>query len=396
VADNDWKQKYFDSLEELELREKRWAQLESGLRRTLSRLSFIGDGRSENLDQRLEQLRNRVRSEDLAALQRMVDGLVKLAENHARDGTGLDETRLRQVMSDLLQQADFPKPFKKRIAEINRRLNKESLSTGLMSDFGELFIDLQKTGGEKSGQSGNGMLSRLFNKQAPGRASDHAATTESAASEGAAQALDIFLFLLDALRDSGISRVELDLLHREVEETKTQHELEQLARQLSDLITPDGGARPEPGEVLLQLLQSLELAPDSQDESSILQAKLRRGVADTELPTTIAQIADLVAQLRQQAENEREVVESFLLQLSEQLRYLDSELNDISHEGKQVFSDSRSINEHLNNHVSGLHASVAAATDLNELKLTVSDSLSNLQERLRRHREVENRRIESF
>ena len=55
----DWKSRYFDSLAELEQKERQWQSVESSLRRCISRLTFIGDGIDVQLDQRLEQLRNR-------------------------------------------------------------------------------------------------------------------------------------------------------------------------------------------------------------------------------------------------------------------------------------------------------------------------------------------------
>ncbi|MES9888788.1 MAG: hypothetical protein ABW140_18440, partial [Candidatus Sedimenticola sp. 6PFRAG1] len=43
-----------------------------------------------------------------------------------------------------------------------------------------------------------------------------------------------------------------------------------------------------------------------------------------------------------------------------------------------------------------LHASVADASDLDELKTTVSERLDLLQERLREHRTEEDQRVERF
>ena len=62
-AESDWKTKYFDSLERLEQREAFWVEVEKTLRRFISRLSFVGQGRDDTLDNRLEKLRNRVRGE---------------------------------------------------------------------------------------------------------------------------------------------------------------------------------------------------------------------------------------------------------------------------------------------------------------------------------------------
>ena len=76
-----WKQKYYDSLAELEQKEKAWQQTDSTLRRCISRLTLIGDGSAEALDRKLEDLRNQVRGEkDVDRLLHKIDIITMLAE----------------------------------------------------------------------------------------------------------------------------------------------------------------------------------------------------------------------------------------------------------------------------------------------------------------------------
>ncbi|MES9888334.1 MAG: hypothetical protein ABW140_16130, partial [Candidatus Sedimenticola sp. 6PFRAG1] len=73
--------KYLKSLEELERKEKSWELSEAALRRCISHLSFVGDGRDRKLDNRLEDLRNRVRGErKISNVQGMIDAITNLAD----------------------------------------------------------------------------------------------------------------------------------------------------------------------------------------------------------------------------------------------------------------------------------------------------------------------------
>ena len=72
----DWKQKYHDSLREMESEEKRWRQIEQALRRLIGRLCAAGMGVDLQLDDELARLAaaNR-RNADAEELERLADSL---------------------------------------------------------------------------------------------------------------------------------------------------------------------------------------------------------------------------------------------------------------------------------------------------------------------------------
>jgi len=77
VSENaDWKQKYRDSLLEMEAEEKRWRQLEQALRRLVGRLCAAGMGLDPQLDDELAALAaaNR-RNADVAELEKLAASL---------------------------------------------------------------------------------------------------------------------------------------------------------------------------------------------------------------------------------------------------------------------------------------------------------------------------------
>jgi diguanylate cyclase len=76
VPESDWKQKYRDSLREMENEEKRWRQIEQALRRLIGRLCAAGMGIDSQLDDELAALAaaNR-RNADALELERLAESL---------------------------------------------------------------------------------------------------------------------------------------------------------------------------------------------------------------------------------------------------------------------------------------------------------------------------------
>jgi diguanylate cyclase len=76
VPESDWKEKYRDSLREMENEEKRWRQIEQALRRLIGRLCAAGMGVDLQLDDELAELAaaNR-RNADAAELERLAESL---------------------------------------------------------------------------------------------------------------------------------------------------------------------------------------------------------------------------------------------------------------------------------------------------------------------------------
>ena len=53
ASQSDWKSKYLDTLDDLEKKEKNWGEMESTLKKTVSRLSLALLGESPQLDKNI-------------------------------------------------------------------------------------------------------------------------------------------------------------------------------------------------------------------------------------------------------------------------------------------------------------------------------------------------------
>lgn len=104
----------------------------------------------------------------------------------------------------------------------------------------------------------------------------------------------------------------------------------------------------------------------------------------------------LAEQARIEAEKERREVERFLLQMTEQLQLLDQEVNGIGLIGGELIAGNRQRDAEMHHQVTGLQESLDQATDLNELKLSISERLNLIQTRLRGSRGEAERLVEGF
>ena len=87
MSEDNWKQKYLNSLDKLEKKEKHWQNTESLLKQGLTRVALAAEGQDTKLDDDLVLLRNILRKDiDLNHLENIVTELTQSV-------TRLDEQR---------------------------------------------------------------------------------------------------------------------------------------------------------------------------------------------------------------------------------------------------------------------------------------------------------------
>ncbi|MCG8426364.1 MAG: diguanylate cyclase [Chromatiales bacterium] len=415
---NEWKDKYLQSLAELEEKEKQWGDIEFSLRKCISRLSLIGDGRDSALDKKLETLRNRVRGEqNINQLMQMIEGITTLSDSIASDANGsANGGQMVDQIVPLLQTPPFPDALRGPVKKLARKLKKEELTTELLSEFSGLVKQALAEQGEPVASNGGGLLSRLFtNKQVPEAAapeSDNGAGNtveqevvpqapvvqpkESSSADLHQLPRELLTLLVRELNKvEGWPKPLMPFLGR-IDSAPTAAVLISLTEELATTLRPIDPDGVSADRVLIELLEMLDLAGEPLIEINKLKERIEKGVTEKTLPGLLDQIASLVGNARRRAETERQEVESFLLQLTESLQALDLELAGVDQQGRNIIEKSREFGDSVHGHMSDLHADVAAATDLNDLKVTISQRISVIQEKLRQHRQEEELRVEGL
>ena len=177
-----WQDRYYDSLEALEKKEKEWAEAEDLLRRALSRLTLAAEGTDDTLDRQLAELRDAIRdpqdrprlAQRIEAMTRtlmQLDGvrvrhapasppahplrqllerlpLPRLSHQRARPRAG--ETaglRTETALLQLLEQLDLPAEYAPRVESLQDRLEQpvpERDWPGLLAEIAGLVRDCRQ------------------------------------------------------------------------------------------------------------------------------------------------------------------------------------------------------------------------------------------------------------
>ncbi len=401
--EENWKKRYQDSVSTTERKEVSWSKKEGELKRCISRLSFLGESINRDLDSKLEELRNRVRGEDnIVQLVRLIDIIVDKAEkarscenDEPISTIGFDAA---PYLVQWLESLPFSKSQNRSVSKLTKSFSKGELSPQLMSEYQELLATaLNQVGGEDKSA---GMFSRLLGKGGASVDAPDAASTndnsEQLTSKEAIPGTSLFLFMLDILSDLDCKTVALGDLAKRAETLESEAELQSLTQEVVSLLgTGDDDFVPA-DQALIELVERLDISPEMREPAKALKSKLLDGVTKGELPAILDSLISLLGQAQQQAEQERQEVERFLLKLTEQLLTLDKELVDIGADGGSISTASRSFAKQVQDHVTDVQDTVSSATELSGLKESVTEQLHQLQERLKEHKDREENRISEF
>jgi diguanylate cyclase len=173
MTDNNlqWKQKYYDSLDDIDRREKQWGDLEDLFKQAISRLTIAAEGNSKSLDNDLGQLRTAIRKgKDNRAIELILESvskeIVKL-DKIAKDGPKGDAGFLLKIITQMNLSGKVEKKSRKLLNQLkakNPPEQKELVSdfTGLLSDVVQQAILENENNSDKGQSSKGGFFKNLF------------------------------------------------------------------------------------------------------------------------------------------------------------------------------------------------------------------------------------------
>lgn len=130
TGDKDWKNKYFDSLKQLEDSESTWAELETLLRKAISRLAISAKGLDKRMDKVLKDIQKNSRSKKDVALQNDLEDLSKILaqledgpDKAGAPATVDDEQDFHNYALKLIQQIRLDKEFKTRLEDFKSSIH---------------------------------------------------------------------------------------------------------------------------------------------------------------------------------------------------------------------------------------------------------------------------------
>jgi len=337
---DELKQKYYQSITDLE-KQQSYNEL---LQKSLSRLALAAQGLDPLLDRQLESLRTVLRRK--SSQLEIKDILDKMEKSIAQMGSDKSKTLSSGlILANLLSSLKLPKPYKKEAKKLSKRLSSsiESEEQTLTTEFLTL---LDKCINSSTDKPSGGFAFKLF---ARGKPDDE---TEI---------------------DTPESIQEQD----EVGQKKTDNK--------GDLETPTH-------LVLMALLERLSLPSDLSKQATKIRHSIETGIKDEQLPEIIRDIADVISTLGSQAITEKKEYEEFLITLTSRLSELDKHIWQTGDDDTKAFKERNLISQVIEQEVTGIHSHVEQASDLVQLKVSVSDRLDVLNQHFEKYQESDHRR----
>ncbi len=418
---DNWKEKYYSSLELLEDKEKEWSESDQLLRRCISRITLSADGQNKKLDEQLDRLRNSVRRErNYERIRNMVDIIVETATDK-----NIKTISARTLTNKLIDKLPFPNKLNKKKRAIKKRLDYMKDESGIVDIF-ESVLDLieqsiktETTTTENKGKESKGLFGGIFSgaKNAEENISEAIVDAPEAQQQpvvdkplGVEDVIDIIRkVLVDLLMAVDVPvpvAADLDALREKTRRIETKKDLQALVKDIASLVSTgttisfnenkDSESLEETttptlsiNEILIQLLERLDLPEELADKAAALKEDWANGIDEDDVVSALESIADLVIKMRTRIEHEKNDFQEFLKQVTEKLQMLDQHIQDNAEDQKTIFDENIKFSEDVDGEVEKIQTDVTEAADLNDLKTSIAMKLSKITKHVETFRTTE-------
>lgn len=340
-----WKKKYLDLLDEHDLLKKRSEDVAGNMRRALVRLSLVAEGRDDDMDARLGEVRELLRMEQVTGLNALLDRVEQSLEHWQQQRERIAEQIQQSLINIDVEHDHLPKNIKAGLKNLRKQLRKQGngqsvqniqAMVALLRDWASLM------GGETAEKTS--FFSRLFG----GRKTE-------------------------GQEDNAGNESQFEIEDKQSEDERLSAEIVQ---------------------ILVGMLNKLSLPDADMPKAQKLISQLRQGVQDFELVPAL----ETVAQLIETALGfEQQDFESFLKDVTERLAELQewlSRSNAIEGEFRQATAE---FDEKMRDHFAQLRNTLTQNdVEYPVLKTAVSQQLDAVFSTLDLFRQQQKSREQSF
>jgi diguanylate cyclase len=365
----NWRNKYLESLEQLETREKVWGFSDEVLRRGMGRLALISTGADAELDKQISALRRALQDRDNAQeIERLVDRLAQhvkaLDERKIHEKTRVPDPA--EALALLLEKFPVPKRYRRRSEKLQQKLRSPTEGGNLeewVAEVAALLKDCMLEITEKVGQAEeSGFFGRLFGRK-------------EEASKIAPESAD--------------KKLRLDVSSGSLVAPRTRSNYTPYTEGPKENYTPHV-IRIE--DIFLEFLECLAFPPFFFDRMQALKQTLLAGIEVDELHATTEAVITLVVDMRNALEQEKAELEAFLKQMTERLHELDTVVEGMEGHRKASYEGGKHLDAMMKAGVNEIQEAVNEATEISQLKISIQDSLENIKQRLSEQRHHEDQR----
>jgi diguanylate cyclase len=405
-SEQQWKAKYFNSLEELETKEKHWTVLDEAMRKSLSRMSVLINGVDRQLDKELDYLRLSIRKgaegKKIRAILETVFTTLEKVESQRSKRKRLSPAEAYELLLDRLV---LPKGTARKVKGLKKsisRLGEDDSPTDVIREFEELmrysFSLIKEDVGKQQGAENTDRITT--EKTVIENTLAEKPKTESPPAMQEQMGRLVLQELMSKLVLPDDQQRDVKAVQQRLQSASLEAELSRLASQLAsiinDAVTPaqvdeilQGDDSLTINEVLLQLLEKIELPADVNDEVTQIQHQLEGDVSQHEWPDLLERISRLIRTMREKANEEKKSLESFLAQLTEQLQTLDNFISGVEKDHHESIHEGQALSDRMQDHIQHIGRSVDDAAELEQLKDAVRIRLETVSQHMTEFRNYE-------
>ena len=408
-TETQWKDKYFDALETTEIVEKQLKDAEDLLRLTVSRLTVVGSGADQTLDDQFSKLRKLTRrAPDNGAVQSLLEKISITIKRIDIELSAGKPHRLpaNQLLALVTRKVDFPLSLRKKARLLENKLDKNS-SLAKLEKLLPDFLALINEAIASALESDNGK-----NKKTRRQSADIDAENKNN--------LELADEILQQIRERFSQDSQINQAVNDLRSSNTQGELQKTASKLINLVSsqtatsatgsndisptstpthPMSKAEQPESVTNARFSEFLDLLPigeEFQSQVNAIKVQLAGEPKPTDWPPLIRKIADIIAAMRSKLENERAELQQFLLELTNQLQTIDQSLVKSEQTQNASYQSSTALDHALRANLSELQTSVESESDLGRLRTVINQRMTKINEHLQQYREEETKRQETL
>ena len=411
-----YKQKYYDQLDQLEKKEADWEKLETTLKRTIGRLSLAAEGQHATLDRHIGDLRTAIKSTiNRQRLDSIVDDISRLLTKLEENDKGSNRDSIR-TLELLIEKLSLPKTADKSRKKLLKKFTKsdDTNKDELLKDSLKLLVSVITTNSTETNKPG--LIDRLFSSS--NTPSDNTQTLDksspSVSDEGQLETYkNCLIELLNKLDSPDSPNGQLSALKISARDAHQQSELDKLSDQLSNILrkqsqntkpqsetsdtdkTPgiDPSLQPSIQELLIRLLEQLIVPADLQDEADKMRHRLEKETAPSNWKALLKDVALLINSIRSRMQKEKHEFEAFLQQVTDRLKSMDNFLKNETSNLQLAESQGNEFDKQVGLNVAEIRQDISDATELSSLKNSVTSKLDAVSGHIKIYRESENERF---
>ena len=424
-----WKYRYYETLEELEQKEKSAREVERLLRQIISRLTLAADTRHTVLNKQLTELRNAVRDgRDILQMRELIDTISEqVAELDTMRKRDKKQPHPAGNVIDIIEQLLIPDALSRDLKHLKKKvkkLDKNDDPASMNEDFADFLRDLihpPETDPDEKQSRKDRLLNRILTrKKKPEKEEaeesqpeqqdliEKAQTGKPQGNKLVAPAVgDLLLQLTLRMPDTVKRRINFPALKRHTNRARARKDLiaivDVIAQQIEAAYLSD---EPEPvvmddesvlalSSALKVFFEQIEPPTDLKERVCELEQYFSDHSDDVEsIIHCLNSLADVVADICHRLAFQRDELEGFFVKLSTRLQDLDAGLQKTTDFNQLAGENNQQLDRAVHTEIDGIQDSIKNVDDMEVLKQDIQTRMDSIDKHLQVFQDNESERLQ--